>query len=909
MPTTATESRPADATFTAEHCHFWVVPHTHWDREWYLPLEQFRMLLARTVDELLDVLDADDRLVFTLDGQTIVVDDYLQLRPERRDQLVRLIDSGRVAIGPCYILPDQFLVGAESHVRNLLAGREDCRRFGARPMMVGYVPDAFGHTAQFPQILRGFGIDNFLFGRGMGSEWRELGMAFDWRGPDGSSVMALPLPDSYHNAFKLGYFEISMEDGWAQTAKTDSLSDSAARHIRILLERHRSKYESSELYDVILCNGVDHLPIQRDLPDVLDQVTELLPGAAFDIVTYERYVETMRGWANGRTLPTFHGELLGGLEQNVLRGVNSARMYLKQANEHAEVSLGTAETLANLAAMKLGVLTARTDLGAGPDIRLGVEGFSQDGLHYHFPRAELRNAWRMLMTNHPHDSICGCSVDEVHTEMMQRFASVDQIVQRIAREALTALSGADEPWTYVEAPMDKVSVVNALPWKRHRVVALPLSAKLRGARSLEAVVDGTPVPAQIVDVEARRCALVALDVDGFGAMDVALRKAKSATASPSMHTGDRWIDNSTLRVTAHDNGTLDVLHHASGRQWTGLHLFEDAADRGDEYNFDPIAGETLWTSASETPTITVSDDGPSRATLRIELTARLPKGLARGRDTRAKSLIPCRIVSDVSLHRGGDRVEFVTTVDNRVTDHRLRVLFPSGSRDTTVRAEQHFTMVERPLERAFSSDWVEPPQPTEHTIGLVATNDIATMTKGLPEYQAYTDPTTGTTTIAVTLLRCVEWLSRDDLSTRPKGHAGPGILTPEAQCLGRHHFEYAFAPLAAEASNGQLMCMSQDFRSDFAVGPAGASTDGVLTIDANEVVFTALKDSEDGSGARILRVFNPTVHMQTATVATDWTLQAVRMDEQGPDERINVDGQRVTIPAHAVATIRLEPDE
>src|ERR1700753_2568313 len=179
---------------------FFVVPHTHWDREWYRPFEHFRLMLGSVVDEVLETLERDAKFEsFTLDGQAIVLEDYVAVRPENELRLRALIAAGRIEIGPSYVLPDEFLVGGEALVRNLLIGRAVCERFGGRASAAGYLPDSFGHPLQLPQILAGFGLDTMLFSRGLGDEIDEIGIAFNWVAPDGSAVRALQLLGDYSN--------------------------------------------------------------------------------------------------------------------------------------------------------------------------------------------------------------------------------------------------------------------------------------------------------------------------------------------------------------------------------------------------------------------------------------------------------------------------------------------------------------------------------------------------------------------------------------------------------------------------------------------------------------------------------------------------------------------------------------
>ena len=175
--------------------HFILIPHTHWDREWYLPQEVFRQRLVRLLDRLQDLLEADPSYQsFHLDGQTIPLLDYEQIRG-RSERLRRLIREGRIRIGPWYVLPDEFLVGGEALIRNLERGFLVAAEFGAEPVRLGYLPDMFGHVAHAPQLLRGFGLERAVVWRGVTPD--VSGQTFVWESPDGSRVDTVFLPIGY----------------------------------------------------------------------------------------------------------------------------------------------------------------------------------------------------------------------------------------------------------------------------------------------------------------------------------------------------------------------------------------------------------------------------------------------------------------------------------------------------------------------------------------------------------------------------------------------------------------------------------------------------------------------------------------------------------------------------------------
>jgi alpha-mannosidase len=379
-----------------------VVPHTHWDREWYLPFEQFRLRLGAVVDGVLDTLEDDPSFTsFTLDGQAIVLEDYVEVRPENEGRLRALLAAGRLEVGPSYVLPDEILVDGESLVRNLLLGRRACRRFGVEPSGAGYLPDSFGHPAQLPQILAGFGIRTLLFSRGMGDEIDDVGIVFRWRaGP--AEVVACQMLPHYDNFARLTWYH------------------DAEQRLRAIVERFGDALRAARQEQIVLANGSDHLPIEPELPAILAGLGAAL-GAELRIGRYDEHEPRPGG------LPVHEGELVGSRLQNVLRGVNSARIYLKQANERAERRVLSIETAAALRILR----------EEAP-----------------YPAADLRLAWRDLLRNQPHDSICGCSCDEAHRDMLVRYEQLDRTLDYVEREAL-GVGGA---------------LVNTLPFTRRRLV-------------------------------------------------------------------------------------------------------------------------------------------------------------------------------------------------------------------------------------------------------------------------------------------------------------------------------------------------------------------------------------------------------------------------------------------------------
>ncbi|HEX2576771.1 MAG TPA: hypothetical protein VHK88_10515, partial [Aquihabitans sp.] len=368
-----------------------VVPHTHWDREWYKPYPVFRMQLVELLDGLLPTLAADDGYAhFQLDGQMAVVDDYLEIRPEQRPRLAELAAQGRITMGPWYTLPDEFLVSGETLVRDLQLGLREAEAFGAA-MEVGYLPDMFGHVAQMPQILAGMGFADAVVWRGVPAAIEAP--AFDWVAPDGSSVRAEYLSDGYSNGARLP------EHGTQLVQQ---------------LETFRAAQGPLAGEPLLWMNGTDHQLPQARLSRVVAEANEA--EARQRIVVTSLAAHLAASPRDG--LPVWHGELRSGARTNVLMGVASCRVDVKQAAAGAERAL---ERVAEpLAACWLPAAD--------------------------WPGPFLDVAWRDVIRNAAHDSICGCSADEVNAAVLHRYTESTLVADAVTERALVrvlAASGQD----------------------------------------------------------------------------------------------------------------------------------------------------------------------------------------------------------------------------------------------------------------------------------------------------------------------------------------------------------------------------------------------------------------------------------------------------------------------------------
>ena len=745
--------------------HAIVVPHTHWDREWYERFEGYRARLVPMVSKLLDLLERDDKFrSFTFDGQTIAIEDHLEKRPDDRARIERLVRAERLFIGPWYVLADNLLVSGESIVRNFQEGLRVAATFG-RALRVGYVADPFGHPAQTPQLLRGFGYETYVFSRGVGDEGERVGAEFRWEAPSGDRVLAMHLVDHYSSGLRL-FGDLVL------VPEKDETPEQLRRRVR---ERLPTMLDVATAYangaSLLFMAGDDHVEAYPRLPEAVAAMRKAAPNLDVRIGSLEEFTATL-------TVPpgSVTGEMVRGRYRPILRGVNSTRVWIKQENAACErLLLQRCEPLDALAG------------GAAGD--------------------ELRALWRLLLQNHPHDSICGCSIDAVHDmDMAPRFERVRAVGEALAARLERTLSGTGtEPVVWSD-----------VPWDRDGVVEL----------------DGVPTRV--------RCAAF-----GFGP---ATRATGAGVSSPA----NGVIENEALRVEVAADGSFAIVDRATGARSGPQNMLLDEGDRGDEYTYS-YAGPTIG-SRDLAGTITTGVSG-DRATITVALDLRLPVGLRDDRLARSPELVSCPVQAEISLDAGARRVEVRLVVTNNARDHRLRVLCETDTRALTHVVGAAFAWLQRETRVSPRRGWIEQPTAERCVHDLVAvegaTRGLAVGVDGLRECAVLHDGRT----IAITLIRAVGWLSRSDLPER-KGHAGPALETPSAQCIGTREYRYCVVVLGGEMSLPRASREISEWLSSPWLGLGDAGTHSFYSIDRDAPIqASALRGGAEGT--LVLRLVNP----------------------------------------------------
>jgi len=782
-----------------------IISHSHWDREWYLPFETHRHLLVKLMDTLLDTIEADPSFrSFHLDGQTIILDDYLAIRPEQQERLARHIREGRLIIGPWYVLQDEFLTSSEANVRNLQYGHRDAAKYGEGVVCkIGYFPDSFGNMGQAPQLLLQAGIDTAVFGRGVtptgfnnsvgdAGEYESPYSEMMWKSPDGSSVLGILFANWYCNGM-----EVPVDPEQAK-AYWDSRLDKA------------EKFASTP--HLLFMNGCDHQPVQTDLTEAIRTAERLYPDTRFVHSSFEEYVQAVKATMPER-LSVIEGELRSQRTEGWYTLVNtaSARVYLKQMNHKVQ-------TLLEKAAEPLAVFAA--------------------SLGHPYPSHWLEYGWKTLMQNHPHDSICGCSVDEVHREMVTRFEKSGQVAENVIAESLQAIAGHIDTSAFAGYGAAGESafpftVFNTSGWEHEGTVSAELTvgrryfsegAPDRLARELGALplpagllVDesGRPVPHTLEDLGVqfgydlpddkfrqpymgRRIRLTfhsgAVPALGYRTyawvtgqaadrVDVTVTAA-AAVAGDRVTAGERTLENRYLKVEIEGDGSLTVTEKRTGRIYAGLGVYEDTGDVGNEYIYKQSADGSVWTTEGRAADIRLTENAGYRAAFeivhRIELPAsadeRLEAEIAgmvpftSRKACRSSEKVPMELRLIVALEANGKGVRLLSSFDNKAKDHRLRMLFPTDSRSDVHYADSIFEVARRDNEP--SAEWKNPSNcQHQHAFASVhdETSGLTVANRGLQEYELVRD---GRSTIAVTLVRSVAEL----------GDWGV-FLTPEAQCL------------------------------------------------------------------------------------------------------------------------------
>jgi mannosylglycerate hydrolase len=852
-----------------------VVVHTHWDREWYLDRETTLARLHAVVEQVLGQLESGTLPHFLFDGQTVALRDLLaRATPDFAARVGAQIRAGRLVLGPWYVAADEFLASGEALLRNLEFGLADARALGAPDAAVnriGYLVDTFGHAAQMPRLLAEAGIGHALVWRGADA----VQDRFDWVGADGTVVPTVALPE--------GYYQIPLHGADWQTALTvllDKLEPRAPAAVAAVA--------ASPAAPLLLLHGGDHLAPTPQLAERIAAFNGMQSRFELRLATLAEHAAAVFAPPDSpQAAPRerIEGELRHNEQAFVLPDVLSTRRHLKLVHQQCEDRLlGEIEPL-----------LAQLDCTASTEA-----------------------AWRTLIEQQAHDSICGCSTDAVHAEMAQRFVHLGQQLDALRQAALAhgglvelhrhlpSTGGANSAGTAdVFADDTRCTLFNPLPqarrgwWTATLFLHGPAPAALR-LRTLE----GTELPCEVIGAVPHTELISPLDdfpeprsghrVDvvvhaemrGLGA--VALVAEPLPQPSAASGQGGKTIENAAWHVGLANDGSLRLHDKRSDRRIECAFVLTSELDAGDSYNFSPPP-EPLCTHAERWQLLHVQH-GAVVQDMALALDIELPAGLDATRRGASGAKVPQRAMLRLRLVANDPILHTQLTWQNQALDHRLRLLLPwlDGADGSTTHSDSACAWIARqprPAQIPTAPSSREMPVAVFPSLSAVAAGGWAVAHRALHEHGVVEHA--GRRFLALTLLRSVGWLSRRDLRTRGVG-AGPDIATPGAQCPGEHRFDFTLRALhrgeggeGGEASEVALQDAQALRRPPLLLRGHGTHWLAPVDIGNRLVQTSAVRRRPDGQVE--LRLWNPTGMAQPLAL------------------------QGASVPPHGLLTLRLPP--
>jgi len=872
-------------------CHF--ISNTHWDREWRYSAQRTRYMLVSMLDMLLDIFEKEPKFkYFHMDSQTLPVQDYLEARPEKEPLIRKYVSEGRLFIGPWFCLPDEFIVGGESLIRNLLLGHKIAHRYGD-VSKTGYSPFSWGQISQMPQIYKGFGIDVASFYRGINpvvaprSEWI-------WEGADGTQIIASrlgarPRYNVWYVIQRPVFWDEQNENNrWISWDRGNGLfkfidgekTELDYQYIHPLFQyiqenvAERAKQAIKE-QDPDWTNphrfwseGHDSsCPDIREVRLIEDSHKAL--SASADV-----FHSTVKAWQDGLRAnrnpewPILHGEMrypqTKGGAAGLFGWVISSRMYIKQENFKTERLLTYyAEPLTVFASL----------LGAT------------------YPQNFVDMAYNWLLQNHGHDTIAGCGRDITSDDAIYRFRQSREISNCIFERAMMDIAGSIDlsNWSAHELA---IVAYNPASFPRSETTTVNLDIPLEWKCKDFEIVDqnGKTLPIQISKIDPLIYPVIQspndvanvlpasryevkigfVDLPSFGYRTYKVRQLenKHIRAPKSMLAGPQTMENEYLSVTILPNGALDIHDKVTGQNYSKLGYFKDSGEAGNPWEHIPPMEDSIYTTLNLTAQTTLIHDGELEVSFQVKLDWSLPIGRTAGDKSRSQQHVPFTITNMVTLRAGQRWVEIDTAVMNTAEDHYLQVCFPVGIHFDHVDAQGQFDVVHRPVTPSIDPSSLELPMTEAPMNSFVDISDgstgLALLNEGLKAYEAKADPfcTVSLTLIRAYPLRICVTQEMTDYSQIDKG----------SQCLGLHHFRYAIMPHNGDWEKGKVWMAAEQFNLSVQacqISPTKYGTEPMeksfLEVFPEDLHVSAIKRSESGKGW-IVRLFNPRDEVISGTI-------------------------------------------
>ena len=844
------------------------IPHSHWDREWYFTTSRSKVYLMKDLGDVLNTLENDPEFkYFMVDAQGSLLDDYIKWRPQDKERISKLVNDGRLVIGPWYTQTDQLVISGESIVRNMYYGMKRCESFG-KYMNVGYVPDSFGQSGNMPQIYRQFGIEDTLFWRGVSDDMVKH-TDYNWRGDDGSVVFTTQIPFGYYIGGNIPEEPEENEEFWQKECLEKAGGRSATRHI-------------------YFPNGFDQAPVRTNLPQLVKERNEKDPENEYVISCIEDYIKDVK--SENPELEEVQGELVIAKHMRIHKSIFSSRSDLKVMNTQIQ------NYVTNVMEPLLTI-----------SYNLGNE----------YPHEAVAEIWKLLFENAAHDSIGSCISDTANEDVYVRYKQARDIAVNLVELhsrliATNVKNDADMTFTAIntlpQKRKDTVIVKTYVPGGKFAIIdekGNDVDYTIIKSRDLtDYVLSQTImldpsrkfyVPDQVLEVTM---AIKANDVPALGYVQYSIDTQKDS----HKETADKKVlENKYYTIEVEENGSLTIVDKANNVTYKNQGILVENGDDGDSFNYSPPRKDMEVFSNESKCTVKISgSDIYDQAEIHFDMV--VPADL----DERAEGKVSVTMLVDmtVALRKDSKVIDFNVKVDNKGLSHRLCVLFDSQIVSAFNYADQQFGLIKRPnyYEKEMKlymesmnnktekkagiqelanwandqSTWQEPPISIEPTQSYVSLTDgktgIAVIPQGVREYEVLDD-----SKIRLTLFRTYGFMGKENLIYRPGRASGERIIeTPAAQLLKEMEFNFGFTSYAGDINDSDIDTLAKQYNTNLEVYTYAEFLNGRLIFSQREIegqnakihslfetegnlVVSAVKKAEEDDGY-IIRLYNGKDH-------------------------------------------------
>ena len=845
-----------------------VIPHSHWDREWYFTTSRSKVYLMKDLGDVLNTLENDPEFkYFMVDAQGSLLDDYIKWRPQDKERISKLVNDGRLVIGPWYTQTDQLVISGESIVRNMYYGMKRCESFG-KYMNVGYVPDSFGQSGNMPQIYRQFGIEDTLFWRGVSDDMVKH-TDYNWRGDDGSVVFTTQIPFGYYIGGNIPEEPEENEEFWQKECLEKAGGRSATRHI-------------------YFPNGFDQAPVRTNLPQLVKERNEKDPENEYVISCIEDYIKDVK--SENPELEEVQGELVIAKHMRIHKSIFSSRSDLKVMNTQIQ------NYVTNVMEPLLTI-----------SYNLGNE----------YPHEAVAEIWKLLFENAAHDSIGSCISDTANEDVYVRYKQARDIAVNLVELhsrliATNVKNDADMTFTAIntlpQKRKDTVIVKTYVPGGKFAIIdekGNDVDYTIIKSRDLtDYVLSQTImldpsrkfyVPDQVLEVTM---AIKANDVPALGYVQYSIDTQKDS----HKETADKKVlENKYYTIEVEENGSLTIVDKANNVTYKNQGILVENGDDGDSFNYSPPRKDMeVFSNESKCTVKIIGSYMYDQAEIHFDMV--VPADL----DERAEGKVSVTMLVDmtVALRKDSKVIDFNVKVDNKGLSHRLCVLFDSQIVSAFNYADQQFGLIKRPnyYEKEMKlymesmnnktekkagiqelanwandqSTWQEPPISIEPTQSYVSLTDgktgIAVIPQGVREYEVLDD-----SKIRLTLFRTYGFMGKENLIYRPGRASGERIIeTPAAQLLKEMEFNFGFTSYAGDINDSDIDTLAKQYNTNLEVYTYAEFLNGRLIFSQREIegqnakihslfetegnlVVSAVKKAEEDDGY-IIRLYNGKDH-------------------------------------------------